>query len=81
MQHGIDVNARDQQGWDAISLAAFRGYDRVVVVLLESGANANNAMLFAQSRTTIEILENWGKRPRGTNGDGVRRRKPEKGSE
>ncbi len=63
VQYGIDVNARDQHGWDAISLAAFRGYDRVVVVLLESGANVNNAMLVARSRNTIEILENWGKRP------------------
>ncbi|RDW92652.1 hypothetical protein BP5796_02046 [Coleophoma crateriformis] len=39
IDRGIDINARDSQGWTALHLATERGQHKVVKILLEKGAD------------------------------------------
>ena len=41
LQAGVNVHAKDQDGWTALMYAAFGGYDEIVKTLVESGANVN----------------------------------------
>jgi ankyrin repeat protein len=40
LERGVDVNARDKNGWTSLLLAAFNGRVEVTKVLLDHGANA-----------------------------------------
>jgi len=50
---GIDVNAKDHQGWTALMAAATTGYTAGLKVLLENGARVNDRDAFGRSALSV----------------------------
>jgi hypothetical protein len=60
---GVNINAQDMNGITALMIAASKGYDRIVELLLENGAKVNmqtkygiTAYMFAKERGFTNIL-------------------------
>jgi hypothetical protein len=63
LDRGADVNARDNWGWTALTLACLTGYNEVVKDLLDKGADVNSAnndgktaLMIASARENIDLV-------------------------
>jgi ankyrin repeat protein len=54
LERGVDVNAREKDGWTSLHWAAFEGRVEVARVLLDHGANAN--MVTEEGETVLHIV-------------------------
>lgn len=42
VQNGANVNAQDSLGESALSVSAYKGYEKIADILLKNGANVNH---------------------------------------
>lgn len=56
LDHGADINAKDDYGFTALTKAAWHGYTEVVKLLLEKGADIN-----AKDTALIKAVPSWHK--------------------